>query len=98
MSSPSHRSTVALRELVTNVRKRDATHKKSDPMEGAHGRIIRSNPSVEVGTQALLKRRNVVWTGHLGAPIDDAGCDEIELNPIDYARLLAELRQHAKLR
>jgi len=30
----------------------------------------------------------VVWSGRLGAPIEDAACDEIQMNPQDYGRLM----------
>ncbi len=57
-------------------------------MEEFNGLVVKPNPAVPVGTQSLLKRGRVVWTGALGAPIEDAECDEIQLNPEDYRRLL----------
>lgn len=61
-------------------------------MDRFNGIIIKPNPVVAAGTQVLLRRGRVVWSGRLGAPIEDALCDAIEMNPQDYERLMLGAR------
>lgn len=48
------------------------------------------------GYHALKRRGDLVWIGRLGAPIEDADCDEIVLSPADYERVRAALEQESK--
>jgi len=63
------------------------------PREPPNGWMIIPNPEVAMGTQVLLRRGRVVWRGPLGAPIEDAVCDTIEMNPEDHARLMQGARK-----
>jgi hypothetical protein len=45
------------------------------------------------GYQALRSKGRIVWTGPVGAPIEDAVCDTIIMHPDDAARLRQRLSE-----
>ncbi len=51
------------------------------PMPDQNGIIIRSDATVPLGMRRLFKAGRLVWSGPIGAPIEDAVCDEIRMHP-----------------
>lgn len=48
---------------------------------------VRSHPTIPVGLHVLYRNGDVVWSGPLGAPIEDVDFDVVLVSPVDYARL-----------
>jgi hypothetical protein len=52
---------------------------------------ITPNAYVPPGVQVLWRDGMVVWSGPIGAPIEDVECDMIQVNPKDYERIKATI-------
>ncbi len=50
---------------------------------------ITQSAYVPPGVHVLWRKGEVVWSGPIGAPIEDADCDTIQVNPRDYERIKA---------
>lgn len=48
---------------------------------------IESSDLVPPGKQVLWRGGRAIWTGSLGAPIEDVEFDRVTLNPTDYERV-----------
>jgi hypothetical protein len=57
-------------------------------LERWHGILFSPSDLIPKGMQVLLNKGNPVVCVPLGAPIEDAECDHIQLHPDDYERLL----------
>jgi len=52
---------------------------------------ITQNAYVPPGVHVLWRHGKVVWSGPIGAPIQDVECDMIQVNPKDYERIKAAI-------
>lgn len=63
----------------------------AQPLEYLSALKLIGAPLMPEGQHALVRRGQILWTGPLGSPIEDADFDTVLLNPADLARLAPKI-------